>query len=256
MVIHISEPIKKEKNFIAKITNESNKQIRIKVSDAVFMSLTSLTGGGRTMRIYVNDLDTINNVSSIDDQSRKITIEKNQEWFNNNLTCETIDKLFRNSMNRTNNTMLVLISDTNEPSIYINGVQDSEFDINTLTTNTSLTLSLEAQGLLIYPKKFGIRWIVRSIYITNNNIDELDENEYIDKESIEESWKYDISEIESNIAKDILVLESRITNLNNIKTYINNCYETAIKEKSINPIWTNSFNCITKKYMLYLNGSV
>ena len=41
-----------------------------------------------------------------------------------------------------------------------------------------------------------------------------------------------------------------------IKTYINDCYETAIKEKTINPIWTNSLNCITKKYMLYLNGSV
>jgi len=256
MVIHISEPIKKEKNFIAKITNESNKQIRIKVSDAVFMSLTALAGGGRTIRIYVNDLETINNVSNIDDQARKITIQKNQEWFNNNLTSETIDQLFRNSMNKTNNTMLVLISDTNEPTIYINGIQDNEFDINTLTSKTSFSLSLEAQGLLIYPKKFGIRWIVRSIYITNNNIDELNENEFVDKESIEESWKCDISEIESKIAEDISVLESRITNLNSLKTYINDCYDTAIKEKTINPIWTNSLNCITKKYMLYLNGSV
>jgi len=256
MVIYISEPIKKEKNFIAKITNESNKQIRIKVSDAIFMSLTSLNGGGRTLRIYVNDLDTINNVSSIDDQVRKITIQKNQEWFNNNLTSETIDQLFRNSMNKINNTMLVLISDTNEPTIYINGIQDSEFDINTLTSKTSLTLSLEAQGLLIYPKKFGIRWIVRSIYITNDNIDEQYENEFIDKESVEESWKNDISEIESKIAEDISVLESRIANLNNLKIYINDCYKTAIKEKSINSIWENSFNSITKKYMLYLNGSV
>lgn len=256
MVIHISEPIKKEKNFLAKITNENNKQIRIKVSDAVFMSLTSLNGGGRTMRIYVNDLDTINHVSSIDDQARKITIQKNQEWFNNNLTSEMIDQLFRNSMNKINNTMLVLISDTNEPTIFINGVQDSDFDISTITIKTSLTISLEAQGLLIYPKKFGIRWIVRSIYITNNNIDDPNENEFIDKESIEDSWKNDISEIETKIAEDILVLESRITNLNSVKTYINDCYETAIKEKTINPIWTNSFNCITKKYMLYLNGSV
>lgn len=256
MVINILDPIKKEKNCIAKITNEFNKQIRIKVSDATFMSLTPLAGGGRTMRIYINDNDIVNTISSIDDEARKITIEKNQDWFNNNLDEETIDKLFRNSMNKMNNTMLVLISDTNEPTVYINGSQDDEFNINNISAKMSITITIEAQGLLIYPKKFGIRWIVRSIYITNNNIDESQDTIYIDKESIEESWKSDIIDMESKIDDDISVLESRIKELNNMRTSINSYYEKAVNEKNISPLWHESLNLITKKYTLYLNGSV
>ena len=256
MAIQIREPIKKEKNYIAKITNELNKQIRVKVSDAIFMALNPLEGGGRTMRIYINDNDTVNNVSSIDDQVRKITIEKNQDWFNNNLTNETIDQLFRNSMNKTNNTMLVLISDTNEPTVYVNGATEEDFNINNLKTKTPVSLVIEAQGLLIYPKKFGIRWIVRSIYITNNNNDDVQDNIYIDKESIEESWKSDIVEMGIKIDADISILESRIKELNNLRSCITKYYETAIKEDSINSVWHESLNLITKKYTLYLNGSL
>lgn len=255
MVIYISEPVKKEKNFISKITNETNKLVRIKVSDASFMSISPLTGGGKTMRIYINDDDIVTKITNIDDEVRKITIKKNQEWFNNNLTSETINSLFRNSVNKVNNTMLVLISDTNEPIIYLNGVQDEEFNINTLQPKTSFTLVMEAQGLLIYPKKFGIRWIIRSVYISNNT-DETHENIHVDKESIEESWKNDIYEMESKIETDISVLESRIQSLKILKNDINTYYENAIKESTITPLWHESFNCITRKYMLYSNGSV
>ena len=256
MVIYLSEPVKKEKNFISKITNESNKLIRMKVSEAYFMAMSSLNGGGRTMRIYVNDADIITQITHIDDEVRELTIAKNQDWFNNNLTHETINSLFRNSVNKVNNTMLVLISDTNEPTVYVNGIQDDEYDINSIHPKTSLTLVVEAQGLLIYPKKFGIRWIIRSIYITNNNIDDTQENINIDKESIEESWKSDIYEMESKIDADISLLESRIKSLHTLKTTINSDYESAIKEEGITHVWHESLNCITKRYMLYLNGSV
>ena len=256
MVINISEPIKKEKNYIAKITNESNKQIRIKLPDAIFMSLAPLANGGSTIRLYINDNDIISTISEIDNEARKITIENNQDWFNNNLDEDTINALFRNSINKVNNTILVLISDTNDPTIYINGIRDDDFNIITLTSKTPLTLVIEAQGLMIYPKKFGIRWIVRSIYISNDNSDETQENIYIDKESIEESWKSDIIEMENKIANDILLLESRIKELDNTRLYINNCYEKAIEEKTITKTWDELLNSITKRYSTYLNGTV
>jgi hypothetical protein len=256
MVIYISEPVKKEKNYIGKITNENNKQLRIKVPDAIFMSLAPLTSGGNTIRVYINDNDTINTISSIDDEARKLTIENNQEWFKNNMDTETINALFRNSVNKTNNTMLVLISDTNDPSIYVNGVRDDEFNIHSLTAKTSLTLTLEAQGLMIYPKKFGIRWIVRSIYILNENADDTQENIYIDKETIEDSWKSDINEMDNKIESDINSLESRIKELQNLSLYINKCYEKAVEEKNITKEWHELLNSITKRYSAYLNGSV
>jgi hypothetical protein len=256
MVIYISEPIKKEKNYIAKIRNETNKQIRIKVPDTIFMSLAPLASGGRTMRIYLNDTDIVNNISAIDDEARQLTIENNQDWFNNNLDANTINALFRNSINKTNNTMLVLISDTNDPSIYINGTRDDEFNINTIVSKTPLTLILEAQGLMIYPKKFGIRWIIRSIYIMNENSEDLQDHELIDKEMIEESWKSDINEIENKLDNDINALESRIQELNNIKAYINTSYEKALAEKSITNEWHDLLNSITKRYSAYLNGTL
>ena len=58
------------------------------------------------------------------------------------------------------------------------------------------------------------------------------------------------------IDEDISLLESRIKELNNLRKSINNHYETAIKENSLTQIWHDSLNLITKKYMLYLNGSV
>jgi len=256
MVIYISEPIKKEKNYIAKITNENNKQIRIKVPDATFISLAPLANGGRTMRIYINDTDIINTISNIDNEARQLTIENNQEWFNNNLDESTINALFRNSVNKVNNTILVLISDTNDPNIYINGIREDDFNINTIVSKTSLTLIIEAQGLMIYPKKFGIRWIVRSIYISNENSDETQENIYIDKESIEESWKSDIIEMENRLDNDILELESRIKQLNKIRSDINICYEKAIQEKTITNTWHELFSSISKRYIAYLNGTV
>jgi hypothetical protein len=208
------------------------------------------------MRLYINDQDIVNVIGNIDDQARQITIEKNQTWFNNGLESDTIDKLFRNSLNKTNNTMLVLISDTNEPTLYVNGIQDDDFNLNELTPHVSFTLTIEAQGLLIYPKKFGIRWVVKSIYITNDKSDDHIDNTYIDKESIEESWKNDISEIELRISEDIHVLESRIETLKTLKTSIDTYYNTAIQESEISYIWHESLNLMKKKYVAYLNGSV
>jgi hypothetical protein len=256
MLINISEPIKKEKNFIGKITNEFNKKIRIKVPDVLFMSLAPLSSGGRTMRIYINDAEIAKTISDIDDNARELTIKNNQEWFNNNLDNETIDRLFRNSMNKLNNTMVVLISDTNEPTIYVNGIPDDEYNLNNIKAKTQITLSIEAQGLLIYPKKFGIRWLVRNIYISNDVTEDSMDTEYIDKETIEDSWKLDINEMEEKIDEDILVLESRINELKNLKIQINNYYNKAIKENTINKEWHETLKLITKKYSAYFSGSV
>jgi hypothetical protein len=222
-------------------------------------------GGGYVLNIYISDSDVENLIVNIDEQVKVETKKKNGKWFKNSLDDDVIDAMFRPAINTLNHTMKLLISETRDPNIYYDGVLlDSVASILSLEGLSSLkskyiTAEIEAQGLFIYPKKFGVRWIINTISIQSQEYvpDESDignESEWVDKSIIEASWLADITELKEHIAQDIKHFRSRIEHLTEVEKDIQAQFEAATNMSCVSYQWNDRLNSISRACSKYYSG--
>jgi len=132
-------------------------------------------------------------------------------------------------------------------------VVDSIEEINYNNPDIYLSLEIEAQGLYFFPKKFGIRWIVNKIAFYNESLINNDNDEIIDKESIEEEWDKEISQIKEVINGDIQLLTDKINVLSTFTHDLDNIFENAKKEESTEQ-WNILLNQLSHKIVKYHSG--
>lgn len=253
MNIRVHTPVEKNNIFVAKVSNDSlGKVVRLRI-DASFVSITPLEKGGNTMKIYVPDTKTSLPISQIDDIVRAETIAKNTQWFDNEMTDEAINTLFRDSLNKVKNTMTVLISDAWEPNWFLNDEYIEKPP--ELKSGTQFTLELEVMGLYFYPKKFGIRWMVRNVYLSDIDKIEGDAEDCVDKKSIEDSWSRDIDEVCTGIDKDIAYFKNNIEKLEKVKNDITKHYTEAVDRKTMDEEWASALSALSKRCASYFAGA-
>lgn len=256
LVVH--DPVKKQNNYVARVTDPSvsGGPVRMRVC-ANFMAFVPLDKGGRTMRVHVQDPDIAAKISAIDDFVRAETISRNAEWFDNDMDDDAINTLFRDSLNKLRSTMTVLLSDTREANWYSRGEYlDSEPEGGSLDPGTALVLDVEIQGLFFYPKKFGIRWIVRNVNI-NLDTDTADDDageDLCDREQIEECWRQDVAEVASQIDRDIARLQDSVAKLQATKLSIASELEEVRARKSVDAEWEKRLKDLAKRCATYFSG--
>jgi hypothetical protein len=253
-MIQVHNPVKKLKNYVAKVTTLTGKPLRLRV-DATYMSMATLEKGGQTMKVYIPDADVARHLSEVDDFVRAETIERNGDWFDNELDPEVINTLFRDSLNKVHNTMTVLLSDSKEPNWFVNEeCVDSEVPLH---SGANIGLDLEVQGVFFYSKKFGVRWIVRNVYIgdhhsENDTTSHLDLD--IDKNHIQECWRRDVDDLHVRIDEDIASLKSSIGRLESLKLSMESDLENARSQPDINGAWETALTSLAKNCKLYMRG--
>ena len=209
-MIVLHSPKKKTKNYVSKISID-NKNLSIKIPFAQFIHLQDFEGGKLLKCWLPKESSAVEKLTEIDLQVLKSVIENNTLWFKNNLDSSKINTFFRNSFNEHRNTITVLLSKYKEPNIYLN---NKEIDIDSAELNAlnlkdkQLYIELESNGLYFYPQKFGIRWLVKNLYITTNN--DTSNEDLINKTDIETYWKEDLDELENNIEKECIELHNKI----------------------------------------------
>jgi hypothetical protein len=149
--------------------------------------------------------------------------------------------------------MTILFSDVQEANWYFNDeYMDSEVHI---PEGHDITLDVEIQGLYFYPKKFGIRWIARNVYVNSGEQTEgVSSDNDIDKLSIEECWRHDIEDVCINIDKDIMVLESKIKDLQELKVSLKSELQQACELHTTDSSWDKKLHTLAKKCAAYFGG--
>jgi hypothetical protein len=212
LVLH--NPRKKATSYVAKITDDFGKTIRMKIPECKAIYLKEQPSNGHLLRIVLpKDTEAYNKIQEIDENICQNAVKNNQKWFNNNLESIEIKEFFRPSLNIVENTMTTMIIDIKDTLITLNDtVIDSVENIDFKNSNNRLSLEIEAQGLYFFPKKFGIRWIVNklSIYV---DYPETTEDEEIDRKTIEEDWEKELDVLNDHIEEDIDFLHKKIESL-------------------------------------------
>jgi len=252
----LHNPRKKATSYVAKITNDLNKPIRMKIPYCKVQYLKEQPSNGHLLRIVIpKNSDQYSKIQEIDDIICENAINNNQKWFHNNLQIEQIKEFYRPSLNTIHDTMTILITDIHDTIITLNDtVIDSIEDIDFKNSNVHLSLEVEAQGLYFFPKKFGIRWIVNKIAIYNDHtIINDNQDELIDRESIEDEWDSEISRIRETIINDISILNNKIISLQNFSMNIQKIFMKAKNEELIDQ-WNIQLNELSHEIVKYHSG--
>lgn len=247
---------KKATNYVAKITNDIGKTIRLKIPTCKIMYLREQPTGGHLLQIIIpKNSEQYKDIQIIDDTICENAIINNQKWFNNNLNEDEIKQFFRPSLNIAQDTMTVMVSDIKDTVITLNGkVIDDIHDIDYKSPTIELSLEIEAQGLYFFPKKFGIRWSVNKLVFSNIELIQTNENdEMFDRLLIENEWENEIITIQELIVKDINTLSAKIKTL---KEYSNDLEETINTIKNIDSMkeWNKNSMELSHKITKYYSG--
>jgi phage pi2 protein 07 len=230
-MIVLHTPKKKLTNYVAKITDDYGKQIRIKIPycKAQYLKDNSTNGYGHLLRIVLpKNCEQYTKIKEIDESICLHTIQNNQKWFNNNLSTDEIRAFFRQSLNTETDTMTLMIIDIQDIVIRVNDVVvDLLEEVDFKNPTLYLSLEIEAQGLYFFPKKCGIRWVVNKLSLYSEYPLHTTPDDFIDKQSVETDWEVEITNIEKIIEEDIAIYNTKILNMKNYLKELQDTLHTA-----------------------------
>ena len=223
-MIYIKKPKKLKDYYISEINTDNKKTLRIKINNIKWVNINL-----PLCKIWIDPKNTIiEDLIKYDKEVYEQTLFNNSKWFPNALSEEKIKEFFRESINKSYSTITVLYSEWAPPIIYNEGEIIDKLEITNVATN--IDIELEAEGVCFFKHRFGIRWILKKVWITNNKQVEEDTQEWIDREEIHNSWQEDIVRFKMDLIKQREELKKKEQDLE-------------ILEKEIDLIWEK-----TKKY--------
>lgn len=127
--------------------------------------------------------------------------EKNKEWFKNDLARETIEQLFKSSMNHQE--FLVYYSALRPPTssnipFFEEWIQEKKY-----TMPLPIKCKVVCDGVFIYPKKFHLRWILTDLQEYDEKVYDDAGFDYDHRLEIEAYWKTQWESIHKSISKQI-----------------------------------------------------
>jgi hypothetical protein len=254
-------PEKKKGSYVSRVTDKKGKPFVVNVQNSKVLAIHKLENeNGHMVKLWIpKDSYAHEVMSDLDSGAIQNVISHNEEWFQNALSQQHIYDFFRPCLDQE--TCVVLASSVKVPrSITFRGKALDNFDELTRAMPRELrsllcSCSLEAQGLYFYPKKFGVRWIIRTIELHDKA--QIDEPEALlnhDKEEVEEFWRNELSEARVSIAQDVKVLEEKIAKLRDYEGELELLMKEAEKEEGSSSKWNDCLDSLKSKIFEYKCG--
>jgi hypothetical protein len=257
MIIH--PPEKAKGAYVSRISDVKGRTFKVSIQDAKTLSIHKISNnGGQILKIWIpKDSVAHETITKLDETAMQSVLDNNEEWFQNALSEQHIYDYFQPCLDRE--CFGVIVSAIKPPrNIVFRGenIDDLEKTTNKEIKNLLCSCTFEAQGLYFYPKKFGVRWIIRDI--------EFHDKSYIDdpsclvsavnKDEVEDFWRGEIQGLSEDIANDIRHFETKIEKLRAFTGQLLELLETARKEKECSFIWNDSLNTLKTKVFEYKSG--
>lgn len=262
----IHAPEKYKDYYMSRVTRKNNKNFIVKVPDCKVAGIHALANdNGYVIKMYIpTDSIAAETMADIDAMAIKAASDNNREWFANGLSNDKINEYFRTCS--VDGFADVLVSAIKVPrNIEWRGDLVEDFSQVALTLGRELkamdcSCTLEAQGLYFYPKKFGIRWIVRDIAFRDRALQTTDDDveaigpETTEAREIEAFWEKELQDVRDMIKKDMEALYARIDKLATFKRELMDMLETAKTEKTCSSSWDSQLDNLRCHIFRYKTG--
>ena len=204
-----SVPEKKSSFYLVRCNN--NIQIRLNNVD---LRKKYILGNKTYYSYYIHDKEDREKLSNVEIDARDAVLEKNKEWFKNNLTNDDIVEMYEPSYDDQSQYLEVLHLDK-FPAI-ITG--------NNNLSNCITCITVQLLGICINKNSYSVKWVLKSMETID--VDELDDD-------LEIEWENKISNFEREI-------DVRINKLMKAKENVRELF----KSKD----WDNLSKCVEEIY--------
>jgi len=225
MKIVFRKPERKLDSFLVPMRNDngsSTGRIRIRIVDDILLEkvLKMRDTDAHVLRCIIQDKGIQNLLHTYDQQVLKHVLENCNAWFGTDLSEEKIQEMFLPSLNHRMELM-ALVSSIIEPDVILNGTVLSGFCeiMPFLETQSDLTqlrilLEIDAQGIYIRAKKFGIRWVVKQLRVIQEDAVHMESPFDIGtRHDVHQLLVEDLKELEIQIQAEIEEMEAKSKSL-------------------------------------------
>jgi hypothetical protein len=247
LVFH--KPTKKTDHYVSSVTTTDGKPLRLTINFAKHISLND-----QVMRVWIPESASIQDTfREFDQEALYATLVNNTKWFSNALHEDAIRDLFRSSV--TKNVIAFLVSNVRLPTLYYKRERIESLDDIPLV-NSRLTVELEAQGLYFFSRRFGFRWILRTLRIEPDDTgsDKLEDS--INKVDIESAWETELQTMYEKVDSDIEMHRTRIKMLEDFKGEMTDLFDAAKKESGCTDMWNEALALLAHKQAKYYSGAL
>ena len=207
---------------------------------------------GGIVRLWVPDGSPVTEIiNGYDEYCLAKTLEHNNEWFSNTLAEDTIQAYSRKSIAK--NVLAAVVSEVRQPQIFFKKQALDSLD-ELPDTDLTWSVELEIQGLYFLSKRFGIRWLLRSVTVEEETEDIENTEEH--RHEVEELWENDVQTIADKIRTDIDTHEQYIRILENLEQDTRNLLAAAKAQETAGPTWDSTFSELTREVAKYHNGTI
>ncbi len=230
-------PIQKKNNYICNL----DKKISLNLNDIKIKNIQKTTNlKSYILTCYINkkinksEIDTIKNI----DTEAYNSIITNDDWFEDKLEVDEVNKLYINSYNNDDNIINIILPTDIFINISINNNNDNIDNLLSILKDFNnlkkyiIDISISHCGLYFYSKNCINKWIIKQININNINDDD---NMILNREDIEIEWEQDIYKIND-------IIDEKIIELNILKEKINILFNEIKKLEKSDNIWENKLN--------------
>lgn len=222
MAITFKKPERKLDSFLVPIRDSRNNKIRIRLADDIVLQkvLRVKDQDAHVIQCIVKDEAIHRLIHGHDQEVLEHVIQNCNAWFGTELSEEKIRDMFLPTLGPAMD-IRALVSSIIEPTVVLDNTILGSFNellpvIEPRKTLSGLrtVLEIEAQGIYIRSKKFGIRWIVRYIRLVQEDVNPI-ENAFDMSTRIDltHAIRDDVDELEEQVRSEIAELQNKIRSL-------------------------------------------
>lgn len=248
-------PTKKLGAYVSRVTGDDGKTLRIQVHNIHVLAIHSISSGnGYIFRIGLpKSTYAAEQIIQLDEKALDTVKVQNAQWFANSLPKETIDEYFRPAWDREQMSVLVT---TPKRILWGNEIVDNVESLIQRSPDVYryyASVSLEAQGIYFYPKKFGIRWMLKEIAFHEQHTDASSESfmEWVHREEVEDFWAGEVAHTIQDLNGDIFKLKKQIAEKELLQEQLQERLKEAQQEKEVSPDWHENLEWIKDRVMEY-----
>lgn len=254
MVI-IDAPEKRRHHYVCNIRNHRNKPIVLQNEDAKIIRVNELEEG-YSLDICLQS-DMVEKIRSIEQTILSSVIDNHKKWFKTDMSNDKIKEYFYSCL--SDNIVTVHVSNYKPP--YIQWL-NAQIDITDMYLKPHRDLkastckcTIEASGIYFYPKRFGMKFALRSLQTYDTSREEyIEDDENTDKMLVESEWKHEIDDFIDLLDRDIQRLHEKVQTITNIKSEINAMFLTATKEATCTNEWNQLLESLRSIIFRYKTG--
>jgi hypothetical protein len=183
--------------------------------------------------------ESLEKIRAIDEYAIQLAVQKNTEWWSNQLTETIIREYYKSSCRHPQHMSFVIPYSSNPTKIYYG--KESFVNLSELIESKNLLqhiihLSVIPKALRYYSKACGLIWTIQELQVTDPS--EEDSDVYIDRHEIESYWETRVEQTIQSIQKDIEALQKYQEKLKTI-------FADAKKTEESNEFWESSLETLS-----------